>query len=103
MDRDLLGYVVARRLRALLGEERFARLGRVLPRFRLEPAQALDPFTVVDAAVLQLTRQGLAIPGASLLVIGCGPTWRHTARRAPFATIPGPASTWARTPSTSPP
>ncbi len=74
MDRDLLGYVVARRLRVLLGEERFARLGRVLPRFRLEPAQALDPFALVDAAVLQLTRQGIAIPGASLLVVGCGPS-----------------------------
>jgi SAM-dependent methyltransferase len=74
MDRDLLGYVVARRLRVLLGEERFARLGRIVPRFRLEPVQALDPFTVVDAAVLQLTRQGLTIPGASLLVVGCGPT-----------------------------
>ena len=74
MDRDLFGYVAARRLRALLGEERFTRLGRVLPRFRLEPAQALDPFTVADAAVLQLSRQGMAIPGASLLVVGCGPS-----------------------------
>ncbi len=74
MDRDQWAYVVVRRLRALLGEERFARLGGLVPQCRLREADDPDPLVLAEKAAAVLEREGRPVAGARLLAAGCGPT-----------------------------
>jgi hypothetical protein len=74
MDRNLFGYHLARRLRILLGEERFRRLGRVLPQFRLCDREEADPWLAARQAAAAWAQHGVAVAGSRVLVVGCGPS-----------------------------